>query len=180
MDMKFSKEYKPKIFTIMIIIALSWLPLSFIIMIIYQNINIFPNIVYFEDTPVKAYVLNLIGGLFIAVGILILLLEKVLLKVVGILTIFTASVIIFYSINTYTYIDSVGIHSKPLDEFREEVILWNDIDQVLIILDNGRPTQLEFESESDKFIYTLNEYIPRTSLREWLDSIGVKYHEKNK
>lgn len=72
-----------------------------------------------------------------------------------------------------------GIHTAPLEGFKEKVTRWNDINQVVIVLDKGEPEQLEFESENDTFIYTLKEYMPRMKLREWLDGIGVKYSERN-
>jgi hypothetical protein len=177
LEIKFSN--RPKIFTLGIILALGWLPLGFLIMMLYQKITVFPDTVYFQDTPSKAYMVNILGGLLISAGVLLFLFEKVWMKAIGVLTILIAFVLIFSALHTYTYIDSTGIHTAPLEGFKEEVTLWNDINQVVIVLDKGEPEQLEFESENDTFIYTLKEYMPRMRLREWLDGIGVEYSERN-
>ena len=177
MEIKFSN--RPKIFTLGLIFALGWLPLGFLVLMFYQKINIFPDTVYFQDTPSKAYMVNIVGGLLITAGVLLFLLEKLWIKAIGGLAILIAFVLIFGALHTYTYIDSTGIHTAPLEGFKEEVTLWNDINQVVIVLDKGEPEQLEFESENDTFIYTLKEYMPRMKLREWLDGIGVKYSERN-
>jgi hypothetical protein len=177
LEIKFSN--RPKIFTLGLIFALGWLPLGFLVMMFYQKVNIFPGTVYFQDTPSKAYMVNIVGGLLISAGVLAFLFEKIWMKAVGVITILIAFVLIFTALHTYTYIDSTGIHHTPLKGFKEEVTLWDEIDQVVIVLNNSKPEQLEFESENDTFIYTLKEYMPRMELREWLDGIGIEYSERN-
>jgi hypothetical protein len=143
LEIKFSN--RPKIFTLGLIFALGWLPLGFLIMMFYQKINIFPGTVYFQDTPSKAYLVNIVGGLLISAGVLAFLFAKIWMKAVGVLTILIAIVLIFTALHTYTYIDSTGIHHTPLEGFKEEVTLWDEIDQVVIVLNNSEPEQLSLK-----------------------------------
>lgn len=172
------KERKPFPISIRFSIALLAIPMSFLLISLYQNYGVYSLTFFMKDIPFPALILTLVAIILLSKGVQFLFTKESFRTVRGLVCLVVGSILLIYSLNTYVYFDQEGIHHADLWEVEQTKVPWEEIDYALVTVKNNEAVKLTFYYEDEVFVHELDQYYSKGSLTNWFATVGLEYDEK--